>query len=43
MIYKMKLKLNKNQYLAVLEKALVIVTIDDNGKFKKAVIFNKEV
>lgn len=41
MEYKAKLWLNKRQYLAVLDGALVIVTVDDDGKAIKWVIFNK--
>lgn len=36
-----KYKLSKNQYLAVLENALVIVTTDDSGKPIRWVIFKK--
>ena len=32
MRYEAKMWLNKRQYLAILEKALVIVTVDDKGE-----------
>lgn len=37
--YKAKLWLNDRQYLAVLDEALVIVTVDEDGKFQRAAIF----
>ena len=40
MKYEAKLWLNKRQYLAVLDKALVIVTTDESGKPVRWVIFN---
>ena len=44
MTYKAKLWLNKNQYLAILDKALVIVTTDKTGKPIRWAIFGaKEV
>ena len=39
--YKMKLKLNERQYLAVLEGSLVIVTTDEKGTPIRYVIFEK--
>ncbi len=39
--YLAKYKLSGNQYLAVLENALVIVTTDDSGKPIRWVIFKK--
>lgn len=41
MKYEAKLRLSKNQYLAVLDTALVIVTEDDNGNPVKWAIFGK--
>ena len=42
MKYEMKLKLNKYQYLAVLDEALVIVTVDeDNNPVRYAIFDNK--
>lgn len=41
MKYEAKYKLSKNQYIAVLENALVIVTTDDNGKPIRWLIFKK--
>ena len=41
MTYEQKLWLSKNKYLAVLDKALVIVTLDDKGKEVKWAIFEK--
>lgn len=41
MKYEGKYWLNDHQYLAVLSKALVIVTVDQNGKDVKWVIFYK--
>ena len=43
MEYKAKLWLNKHQYIAVLDGALVIVTTDENGKPIRYAIFGKEV
>lgn len=43
MEYKAKLWLNKRQYIAVLDGALVIVTIDENGNPIRYAIFGKEV
>lgn len=40
MKYEAKYWLNKFQYLAILDKALVIVTVDENGKPIKWAIFN---
>ena len=40
--YQMKLKLNDFQYLAVLNDALVIVTVDRDGKPIRHVIFKKD-
>ena len=42
MKYEQKLWLNKYQYLAVLDKALVIVTVDENGQPIRYVIFGEE-
>ena len=42
MDYEQKLWLNKHQYLAVLSNALVIVTVDENKKPIKYVIFDKK-
>ena len=42
MKYEAKYKLGKNKYLAVLDKALVIVTTDDMGKPIRWAIFSKE-
>lgn len=39
MEYKAKLWLNKRQYLAVLDKALVIVTVDEKGNPIRWAIF----
>ena len=39
MIYKAKYWLNKRQYLAVLETAIVIVTVDKNGNPIRWAIF----
>lgn len=41
MKYLAKYKLSKNQYLAVLSEALVIVTTDDNGNPIRWAIFKK--
>ena len=40
MNYKAKLWLNNNQYLAVLDKALVIVTVDKDGNPLRYAIFD---
>ena len=40
MEYIAKLRLNKTKYLAVLDKALVIVTEDANGKPVRWAVFN---
>ena len=42
MKYEQRLWLNKFQYLAVLDKALVIVTVDEKKEPIKWVIFDKE-
>ena len=42
MKYEQKLWLNKYQYLAVLDKALVIVTVDENGQPIRYAIFGEE-
>lgn len=42
MKYEMKLKLNKYQYLAVLDKALVIVTVDENNNPVRYAIFDSK-
>lgn len=41
MTYEQKLKLNNRQYLALLDKALVIVTTDERGKPIRWAIFGK--
>lgn len=41
MKYEAKYWLNKRQYLAVLDKALVIVTVDKDGKPIRWAIFEK--
>lgn len=43
MEYKMKLRLNKRQFLAVLGDSLVIVTEDEHGKPIRWAIFGKAV
>lgn len=42
MKYEAKYRLNRYQYLAVLDKALAIVTVDKNGNFVRAAIFGKD-
>lgn len=42
MKYEKKLWLNKRQYLAVLDKALVIVTVDETRTPVKWVIYEKK-
>ena len=42
MEYLQKLKLNDTQYIAVLDKALVIVTTDKDGNPIRYAIFDKE-
>lgn len=42
MEYIAKLRLSKRQYLAVLDKALVIVTENDNGEAVRWLIFEGE-
>ena len=39
MKYEKKLWLNKRQYIAVLDKALCIVTLDDKGEIVRVAIF----
>lgn len=41
MEYKAKLKLNERQYIAVLDKAMVVVTTDRHGKPIRWAIFKK--
>lgn len=40
--YKMKLWLSDRQYIADLDEALVIVTLDENGKEVRWAIFTKD-
>ena len=42
MKYEQKIWLSKNKYMAVLDKALVIVTLDNKGNEIKWVIFEKD-
>jgi hypothetical protein len=42
MVYEQMLKLNDTQYIAVLDKALVIVTTDENGKPIRWAIFGED-
>ena len=40
--YEAKYRIGKNKYIAVLDKALVIVTTDDSGKPIRWAIFEKQ-
>ena len=42
MKYKQKIWLSKNKYIAVLDKAMVVVTLDDKGNEIRWAIFGKD-